>query len=79
MVVSSWDNMSRGVEQAIVAASKTTPVTDVRIYSGDATKLGVAKVKAGIFNATTAYLLCEEAYYGSVAVSRAPAGPTPAN
>ncbi len=67
VVVSSWDDMSRGVEQAIRAAGKT-PGTDVRIYSGGATKLGVDKVKAGIFNATTAYLPYEEAYYGSVAL-----------
>ena len=59
--------MSRGVEQAIRAAGKQ-PGTDVRIYSGGATKLGVDKVKAGIFNATTAYLPYEEAYYGSVAL-----------
>lgn len=67
VVLSSWDDMSRGVEQAIRAAGKT-PGTDVRIYSGGATKLGVDKVKAGIFNATTAYLPYEEAYYGAVAL-----------
>lgn len=67
VVLSSWDDMSRGVEQAIRAAGKQ-PGTDVRIYSGGATKLGVDKVKAGIFNATTAYLPYEEAYYGSVAL-----------
>lgn len=67
VVLSSWDDMSRGVEQAIRAAGKT-PGTDVRVYSGGATKLGVDKVKAGIFNATTAYLPYEEAYYGAVAL-----------
>jgi galactofuranose transport system substrate-binding protein len=67
VVVSSWDDMSRGVEQAIVAAGKK-PGTDVRIYSGGATQLGVDKVKAGIFNATTAYLPYEESYYGAVAL-----------
>ena len=67
VVLSSWDDMSRGVEQAIRAAGKT-PGTDVRIYSGGATKLGLEKVKAGIFNATTAYLPYEEAYYGAVAL-----------
>jgi galactofuranose transport system substrate-binding protein len=67
VVLSSWDDMSRGVEQAIRAAGKQ-PGTEVRIYSGGATKLGVDKVKAGIFNATTAYLPYEEAYYGSVAL-----------
>jgi len=67
VVLSSWDDMSRGVEQAIRAAGKQ-PGSEVRIYSGGATKLGVDKVKAGIFNATTAYLPYEEAYYGSVAL-----------
>jgi ABC-type sugar transport system substrate-binding protein len=67
VVVSSWDDMSRGVEQAITASGKT-PGTDVRIYSGGATKIGVDKVKAGTFNATTAYLPYEEAYYGAVAL-----------
>jgi galactofuranose transport system substrate-binding protein len=67
VVLSSWDDMSRGVEQAIVASGKK-PGTDVRIYSGGATQLGVDKVKAGFFNATTAYLPYEEAYYGAVAL-----------
>ena len=40
----------------------------MRIYSGGATQLGVDKVKAGFFNATTAYLPYEEAYYGAVAL-----------
>ena len=38
------------------------------MYYGGATKLGVDKLKAGIFNATTAYLPYEEAYYGTVAL-----------
>jgi len=67
VVVSSWDDMSRGVEQAVITAGKK-PGVDVRIYSGGATKLGVDKVKAGIFSATTAYLPYEEAYYGAVAL-----------
>ncbi len=70
VVVSAWDDMSRGVEQAVLAAGKA-PGTDVRIYSGGATKLGLEKVKAGIFNATTAYLPYEEAYYGAVALMMA--------
>ena len=46
IVISSWDDMSRGVEQAVIAAGKT-PGKDVMIFSGGATKVGVDKVKAG--------------------------------
>ena len=67
IVVSSWDDMSRGVEQAIVAAGKV-PGKDVKIFSGGATKVGVAKVKAGTWAMTTAYLPYEESYYGALAL-----------
>jgi ABC-type sugar transport system substrate-binding protein len=67
MVVSSWDDMSRGVEQAVVAAGKV-PGKDVKIFSGGATKVGVAKVKAGTWAMTTAYLPYEESYYGALAL-----------
>src|SRR5229473_3303126 len=46
IVISSWDDMSRGVEQAVVAAGKT-PGKDISIFSGGATKVGVEKVKSG--------------------------------
>ena len=48
VVLSSWDDMTRGVEQAIEAAGKK-PGTDIRIYSIGATKDGVDKVKAGVY------------------------------
>lgn len=67
IVVSSWDDMSRGVEQAIVAAGKV-PGKDVKIFSGGATKVGIAKVKAGTWAMTTAYLPYEESYYGALAL-----------
>ena len=67
IVVSSWDDMSRGVEQAIVAAGKV-PGKDVKIFSGGATKVGVAKVKAGTWAMTTAYLPYEESHYGALAL-----------
>ena len=70
IIISSWDDMSRGVEQAVIAAGKT-PGKDVKIFSGGATKVGVAKVKAGIWAQTTAYLPYQEAYYGSVALMMA--------
>jgi galactofuranose transport system substrate-binding protein len=70
IIISSWDDMSRGVEQAVIAAGKT-PGKDVKIFSGGATKVGVAKVKAGTWAQTTAYLPYQEAYYGSAALMMA--------
>jgi galactofuranose transport system substrate-binding protein len=67
IIISSWDDMSRGVEQAVIAAGKT-PGKDVKIFSGGATKVGVGKVKAGTWAQTTAYLPYQEAYYGSAAL-----------
>ena len=67
LVLSSWDDMSRGVEQAITAAGKK-PGTDIRIYSIGGTKDGVEKVKAGIYNGTTVLLPYEESYYAGVAL-----------
>jgi galactofuranose transport system substrate-binding protein len=67
IIISSWDDMSRGVEQAAIAAGKT-PGKDVSIFSGGATKVGVDKVKSGKWASTMAYLPYEEAYYGAVAL-----------
>ena len=67
VILSSWDDMSRGVEQAVEAAGKK-PGTDVRIYSIGATKDGIAKVKAGVYNETTVLLPWEESYYAAVAL-----------
>lgn len=67
IVVSAWDDMTRGVEQAVVAAGKK-PGTDVKIFSGGATKLGVDKVKSGAWEFTYAYLPYQESYYGAVAL-----------
>ena len=70
IIVSSWDDMSRGVEQAVIAAGKT-PGKDIAIFSGGATKVGVAKVKSGLWSSTTAYLPYQEAYYGAAALMMA--------
>lgn len=70
IIVSAWDDMSRGVEQAVVAAGKT-PGKDVKIFSGGGTKVGVAKVKAGTWAFTVAYLPYEEAFYGAAALMMA--------
>ncbi len=67
MVVSPWDDETRGVEQAVIAAGKT-PGKDVMIFSGGATKLGVAEVKEGKWAFTYAWLPYQEAYYGAVAL-----------
>jgi galactofuranose transport system substrate-binding protein len=67
IIISSWDDMSRGVEQAVIAAGKT-PGKDVKIFSGGATKVGVGKVRAGTWTQTTAYLPYQEAYYGAAAL-----------
>src|SRR5712672_3070196 len=70
IVISSWDDMSRGVEQAVVAAGKV-PGKDVSIFSGGATKVGVEKVKSGKWASTMAYLPYQEAYYGAAALMMA--------
>jgi len=67
MVISPWDDMTRGAEQAIKAAGKT-PGKDVRIYTTGATKDAVSKVKAGVYNETSIFLPFEESYYAAVAV-----------
>ena len=67
LVISSWDDMSRGAEQAIKAAGKR-PGVDVAIYSIGASKDGVARVKAGSFTGVTLLRPFEESYYGAVAL-----------
>jgi len=69
LVVSPWDDATRGAEQAITAAGKKAG-TDVRIYSMGATKAGLAKVKAGSWNETTIFLPYEETYYGFAQLAR---------
>lgn len=69
MVISPWDDATRGAEQAIIAAGKK-PGTDVRIYSMGATKDGIAKVQAGTWNETTVFLPYEEGYYAFAQLAR---------
>lgn len=69
LVISSWDDMTRGVEQAITAAGKT-PGKDVRIYSVGGTKDGVASVVSGRWNETSVLLPYEESAYGFVQLAR---------
>ena len=70
MVISPWDDMTRGAEQAITAAGKT-PGKDVRIYSTGATKLGVERVQRGTWNETSIFLPYEESYFAAVALMMA--------
>jgi ABC-type sugar transport system substrate-binding protein len=73
LVISPWDDMTRGAEQAIIAAGKK-PGSDVRIYSTGATKIGVQRVKQGAWNETSVFLPFEESYYAAVALMMALAG-----
>jgi ABC-type sugar transport system substrate-binding protein len=70
VVISPWDDMTRGAEQAIVAAGKR-PGKDVRIYSTGATKVGVRRVEQGTWNETSIFLPFEESYYAAVAMMMA--------
>jgi ABC-type sugar transport system substrate-binding protein len=73
LVISPWDDMTRGAEQAITAAGKR-PGTDVKIYSTGATKVGVQRVADGKWNETSIFLPYEESYYSGVALMMALAG-----
>jgi ABC-type sugar transport system substrate-binding protein len=76
MVISPWDDMTRGAEQAIIAAGKK-PGKDVRIYSTGATKVGVQRVKQGAWNETSIFLPFQESYYAAVALIMALEGKPP--
>jgi ABC-type sugar transport system substrate-binding protein len=67
LIISSWDDMTRGAEQAIKAAGKR-PGKDVRIYTTGADKDAVSKVKSGVYNETSIFLPFEESYYAAVAL-----------
>lgn len=70
MVLCGWDDATRGVEQAILAAGKK-PGKDVRIYSAGASAAGVAKVVAGTWTETSIELPFEESYYGFAELAKA--------
>ncbi|WAB83830.1 sugar ABC transporter substrate-binding protein [Microcella daejeonensis] len=70
IVVSSWDDMTRGVEEGVRAAGMT-PGDDVRIYSVGGTEYGVGQVEQGSWDSTTILLPYEESYYGVVQLARA--------
>jgi ABC-type sugar transport system substrate-binding protein len=70
IALSSWDDMTRGVEQAITAAGKK-PGTDVKIFSVGGTTYASSKVTAGTWNETSILLPREESYYGFVQLAHA--------
>jgi ABC-type sugar transport system substrate-binding protein len=67
VVISNWDDMTRGVVQAVLAAGKK-PGTDVRIYSGGGTRDAIEKVKDGTIVTTLAFMPYEEGYAATVAL-----------
>lgn len=67
IIVSSWDDMTRGVDQAVAAAG----ADGVRIYSVGGTKDGVAKVADGTWSGTSVLLPYEESAYGMTQLVRA--------
>jgi ABC-type sugar transport system substrate-binding protein len=67
VIVSNWDDMTRGIEQSVNASGKKAG-SDVRIYSAGANKDTVEKIKAGSINASIALLPYEEGYYATIAV-----------
>ena len=70
VIISPWDDMTRGAEQAITSLGKK-PGVDVRIYSIGGTKDGVQRVKDGVYNETSILLPYQEAYYAGVAMAMA--------
>jgi ribose transport system substrate-binding protein len=66
IVVSPWDDMTRGIVQAIKNSGKV-PGKDVRIYSIGATKNGIGAVRDGTFAEDTILLPWQESYYAGVA------------
>jgi ABC-type sugar transport system substrate-binding protein len=73
VVVSNWDDMSRGIEQAIVSSGKK-PGADIRIYSAGANMGSVKKLTEGTMNASLALLPYDEGYYSTVALIMAMEG-----
>jgi ABC-type sugar transport system substrate-binding protein len=73
VIVSNWDDMTRGIEQGVTTSGKK-PGTDVRIYSAGANKDTIEKIKSGTINASIALLPYEEGYYATVALLMAMQG-----
>ena len=78
IIVSSWDDMTRGVEEGIRAAGLVAG-EDVRIYSVGGTEYGTERVIEGAWTSTSVLLPYEESYYGVVQLAHSieTADPTP--
>jgi ABC-type sugar transport system substrate-binding protein len=63
VVVSSWDDMTRGAIRAIEAAGKE-PGKDVRVYSAGGSKFAADLIKQGKWTSTTPLQPYEEGLYG---------------
>lgn len=69
VIISSWDDMTRGTEQGVIASGKK-PGSAVRIYSVGATKDGTSRVKAGSWTETSVLLPYEETSYSVAQLAR---------
>jgi ABC-type sugar transport system substrate-binding protein len=69
IAVSSWDDMTRGVEQGVTAAGKV-PGQDVKVFSVGGTKDALDRVGKGTWTGTSILLPYEEAYYPVVQLAR---------
>ena len=69
IIVSSWDDMTRGVEQGVEAAGKI-PGEDVRIYSVGGTAEAANRIRDGRWNGTSILLPYEESYFPVVHLAR---------
>lgn len=70
MIISFWDDMSRGIIQAVTSAGKV-PGKDVKIYSVGGTTDGIERVRKGEINMVGVSLPYEEGYYAGVAMAMA--------
>jgi ABC-type sugar transport system substrate-binding protein len=69
IVVSSWDDMTRGVEEGVTAAGKV-PGQDVKIFSVGGTKDAISRIEKGDWTGTSILLPYEESYYPVVHLAR---------
>ncbi|MDQ1669422.1 MAG: ribose transport system substrate-binding protein, partial [Actinomycetota bacterium] len=73
VVVSSWDDMTRGAIRAIEAAGKK-PGEDVRVYSAGGSKAAADLIRQGKWTSTTPLQPYEEGVYGLAALLMAMEG-----
>jgi ABC-type sugar transport system substrate-binding protein len=69
IVVSSWDDMTRGVEEGVTASGKV-PGTDVKIFSVGGTQDAIDRINKGTWTGTSILLPYEESFYPVVHLAR---------